>query len=1270
MKLWIYHFSKILRNFIFLMMIILSLSFTALIWILTDSEKSLYVFKQILPFTKDFLTIETINGDWRHQLRLHNIIWHDQYRRLTIRQLQLDWNASALWSFKQFQVNLLKMQGIEIELFKSDESPSDFDPSQPIQLPVTILINQVQLDNIIIIQAKNRYLIEQLKLKLATQGNQFIIPQFQLQAYQAHLTIRGYSQLGSYFPCRFYMYWKMKQKDYGNWRAEARLYGDLQQLYFSQQLLQPFQLQQQIFIANILKNIQFKLETQWQKFYYPFNNIKTAQFFSKQGKLKINGNLQKYRVHLKAQLAQAPLPLTELNLQMIASSKQAQIQQLQLRSPAGFLSIIGQVMWQPQLNILLQLQTRQFNPAIINNQLSAHLNIASIIQAQQQRKQWLLNWNLQQLTGDIRGYPVEAKGQLQFKNQQWLIPIFQANIANNQLKIKGHIHPKQSALQLSLQAPELQKLVSDLSGNVQLQANIHGTFINPSIQLQLNAQQLHYQHYQLAKANIDLDYDITDPKHYSFLRSTLKQLRVNNQVLTEGKLLAQGYAKQHQLQLELIVPQGKMISEVQARWEASQWLAQIRQLQFQIPELGQWQLVKPVPFKLQKLVNDFQAELAKSCWQHNTQDQFCIQGKYFANKNFIADITAQLSTNLAQKWLPETLKLQANLQLQAHLQQQQQQLSANYHLQLPIQQCLWIDQQRSYLLPFQQLITQGYWQNNQLKTETKLQLTGNSQLQTQIVIDTRYFDPIDVHLTGYLATELMKPWMPPNLQFSTGMQLQFAFHQQQKLTQGHYRIEILPNSLHWQDKIPFHLPIHQAIFEGNIENNWLNNQWNIVFDQHYLRGQFGVELIAPNRINGEMNVAINHLNQLKPFLVEQVEQLQGQLQANIHISGYNIQPQFTGQLKINQVNATLPKLGIHLRDLSILAKSDEHNPDKIRLQASTRSGAGELILNGQMNLQSNLGFPVQMQLTGKNFEVYKQPDIQVALSPQLTLHFANNRGLVKGQLWVENAQIKLPQFPEKALLPTPDEYIIGETQPVAETTANLPTQMNTDIELDLGKNTHFSGIGLNTDLIGKLKINQNIDQMMVYGHVDMQKARYKSYGQDLTVKRGRFLFNGVPTNPYLDLEATRLAKSKQVTAIVKVNGALNALQTQISSDPVLPESDALAYLITGRSLSQVSKTDGNAIASAALAYGGGQMSWLTEKFGIDEFEIEEGETLKDSLVAIGQYITPDFYIGAKVGLFNKQTALLFKYHITDHFSISTQTGDSQRINLNYDFNID
>ena len=263
----------------------------------------------------------------------------------------------------------------------------------------------------------------------------------------------------------------------------------------------------------------------------------------------------------------------------------------------------------------------------------------------------------------------------------------------------------------------------------------------------------------------------------------------------------------------------------------------------------------------------------------------------------------------------------------------------------------------------------------------------------------------------------------------------------------------------------------------------------------------------------------------------------------------------------------------------------------------------------------------------------------------------------------------MTEIPENAIKVSPDEIILGQEK-VEENARAAPQIIDANIDVELGKQVRFSGQGLSTQLSGKLNVVKEGEKMAMHGNIDMIKARYKSYGQDLTVRKGRFVFNGPVDNPWLDVEAIRLSKSKKVTAILSLTGSLHKPETRISSEPALPEAEALAYLITGRPLNQVSKQEGNMLASAALSYGGGRAAWITEKLGIDEFEVQEGETLQDTLVAVGQYLSPDFYVGAKVGLFNKQASMVLKHKITNAINVETQAGTSQRVKINYEIDRD
>ena len=437
--------------------------------------------------------------------------------------------------------------------------------------------------------------------------------------------------------------------------------------------------------------------------------------------------------------------------------------------------------------------------------------------------------------------------------------------------------------------------------------------------------------------------------------------------------------------------------------------------------------------------------------------------------------------------------------------------------------------------------------------------------------------------------------------------------------------------------------------------------------QDYLRGNLQIDTGKTQALSAQATASIREFAFTEPF-APQLSNIKGLLKADMTVRGTTQNPLVNGDVRLTNGAVDVDKLGLAIHDINLQAISPANNTDLIQINGFAKSGAGLIKLDGSVGLQPESHYPVELMLTGKDFEVAKIPEAQIAVSPDLKIALTDQQKLISGQLGVPKAIMQFHDIPENAVKISEDEVILGEEKP--ENDVPAAPDINANIEVKLGKQVSFTGQGLQTNLAGNLKIIKTGAKMAMQGNVDMEKASYKRFGQNLTVRKGRFLFNGPADNPWLDVEAIRLSKSKKVTAILALTGSLKNPQTLISSEPSLPEAEALAYLVTGGPLNQVSKAENNMLASAALSYGAGQASWLADKLGINEFKVEEGNTLQDTLLVMGQYLTPDFYIGTRVGMFNKQASLVLKRNITETINVETQTGTSQRIKLNYEFDGD
>jgi len=552
--------------------------------------------------------------------------------------------------------------------------------------------------------------------------------------------------------------------------------------------------------------------------------------------------------------------------------------------------------------------------------------------------------------------------------------------------------------------------------------------------------------------------------------------------------------------------------------------------------------------------------------------------------------------------------------------------------------------------------------------DAKLAQTCLHQQAAMLCLNGSYLSNSDLQLqlkANDLPLSLLQAYAPEGMQVIGIINADADIQQQKGLLTGNYRLDLPATKVAFAaDKKPTTIHLGASSLSGTLQGSKISADINLALAaQDYLRGQLQVDTGNTQALSGQIKASIVDLSLLNSFL-PQLTGLKGKFNADLAVLGTTAAPAANGAITFTQGAADLNGLGLELRDINLQARATGNIAEDIQITGSAKSGQGNINLSGVAKLPGT----IELQLTGKDFEVAKLPEAQIAVSPELKLLFADNRGKVTGTIKVPKAIMEIQQLPEQAVTVSGDEVIIGAEKTI-ENTATAPS-IDADIEVELGKQVSFSGQGLQTNLSGKLKIMKTAEKIAMYGNVDMDKGHYTSYGQDLTVRKGRFVFNGPADQPWLDVEAIRVSKSKTVTAILSVTGPLKSPKTRLSSEPALPETDVLAYLVTGNPLNQASKSESNMIASAAVSLGAGRVSWLADQLGIDNLEVKEGETLEDTLVAVGQYLTPDFYVGTKVGLFNKQAVLVLKHKLTNTINVETETGTSQRIKLNYEFERD
>ena len=431
----------------------------------------------------------------------------------------------------------------------------------------------------------------------------------------------------------------------------------------------------------------------------------------------------------------------------------------------------------------------------------------------------------------------------------------------------------------------------------------------------------------------------------------------------------------------------------------------------------------------------------------------------------------------------------------------------------------------------------------------------------------------------------------------------------------------------------------------------------------------GWEEFAPLR--GELNFHNSNLfwmELLSPDLVRP----DGVLQGRIGLAGTRAQPALSGKAELTEFTGALPSLGITLVEGKATLDALADGSARISGSMGSRSSDGRTTsARGRLRIDGTLGWrgddtPLRLNIQGSDFLAADTPDLRAIIAPDVQVELANRVIAVRGQVTVPTATIDVEGF-EGGVSASPDVVVLDPVNPEALETSSA---VDLDLTLVLGDDVALSGYGLEGSLAGKMRVVARPGaEMRATGRLDVD-GEYTAYGQDLQITRGELTWtNNVVSDPRINIRAEREVASAGVTAGIDVTGRASLPRASIWSNPSLPESEALSYLVLGRPLNTASTDEAQQVdvAQAALSAGAGLLaSQLGARIGLDDAGVLESRTLGGSVFGIGKYLSPKLYVSYGVSIVGGGSALTLKYLLRKGFDVEIESSSVEtRGSLNY-----
>lgn len=415
-------------------------------------------------------------------------------------------------------------------------------------------------------------------------------------------------------------------------------------------------------------------------------------------------------------------------------------------------------------------------------------------------------------------------------------------------------------------------------------------------------------------------------------------------------------------------------------------------------------------------------------------------------------------------------------------------------------------------------------------------------------------------------------------------------------------------------------------------------------------------------LTGDMRARAADANIL-PLLFSEVDNAAGLLTANAKIGGTLAEPEINGRVELSNGEVDSYRVNLALRAVNLVADLASNGLD---FRGTGRAGEGQLQTEGRFTWHEGQS-QGNLHLRGENLLVADLPDYRVVASPDLRFAIDGNSIDISGNVLIPSARVQPNQI-TGAVRASDDARYVHESE--AERAGRMTVR--SEVTVTIGEDVRVDAFGLQGRLAGAVATTVRTGEIAIgRGELSVIDGRYEAYGQKLEINKGQLLFEASPLDdPGLDIEARR--KIETVTVGLNVRGTLQAPRLSFFSDPTMPQTQIVTYLLTGKAPDSMTGTDTATMASARdtlTVQGGGLLaSQIGRRLGLEEVGVEssmDSDGSANTALVLGKFLSPRLFISYGISLTESINTLKLRYTISDKWVFKTEAGENQSADLEY-----
>jgi autotransporter translocation and assembly factor TamB len=435
-------------------------------------------------------------------------------------------------------------------------------------------------------------------------------------------------------------------------------------------------------------------------------------------------------------------------------------------------------------------------------------------------------------------------------------------------------------------------------------------------------------------------------------------------------------------------------------------------------------------------------------------------------------------------------------------------------------------------------------------------------------------------------------------------------------------------------------------------------------------GNIQADLVLPAGATAELSGDVSFREfQLAPLapLMPSLAEIGGVIDGAFSVEGSRESPKLLGIARL--ADGHMAVLG-NPTTVDNLAIEIELAGDDAQISGAGLAGGGAFEFEGALTLQPELA--LQLTLKGGPHSLLLPPASEAEITENLNIDVRKGLLDISGEIVVVEGRLEPDQLPDGVVGISGDVVEVNYSGEVVDEKQAFNSRL--DIQINILDSFQLNAKEFKARLGGDLRLLQDAGKpVQLFGNLQVAGGEVRAYGQRLKIKQGTVAFSGDPDNPELNLRAERDIPLKQIRVGVTVRGTAESPELQIYSDPGLPQSETLSYLIRGRGLDAGPSADGTALAlslGTSVVNRSSVISELNKLPGISNVEFGSTGSADDTAATLGGYVGERIYLSYGVGIYEPINVLTARFFLQSRLWVEVVSRLENSIDIYYSFDIE